>query len=931
MTEKIIENAHAPLVFNHLPGYARFLKDEQLIPFIKEQLRLTRMLDIPLMRYIPKMTDDELIAMSVITTGQFLTFMVENRLEEQVQTAVRQWLNDEMGIVSKDQISAEDITLVSYMRRQSFLNFLPLYTNKPEEIIGIVKELDDYSLYNDTLVTNTYINILREKINANIHLVETINHTVPGMTYIYNLPGNTISYANENYLKFTGINAAELNRNGGEIIRSIIHPDDLQKTADMLHKTLSTENGEIISLEFRIKNADGQYRWVRNYTTVFKRNEQSKAEEVIGIMLDIENEKVIERELINSQQKLLEAQEVANMASFELDIATDELEVSPHFYKVLETTQGLKRKDLLANIHPGDRARAEANMTKAVNERSIYDMEYRYLANEKEKMIWARGTVDETEGRLVMKGTVTDMTERQHLVQRLQSSEILYKQAQAMSHIGNWVMDVTTGELEWSDELYRIYGMAPGATLTYEIIADHNHRDDAEMVATVIANAIKNKEPYDFYYRIVVQGDQIKTLHVKGESLPGTDGETYKLFGTVQDVTQQKLVEKTLIEYREFIEKITDVTPSIIASYNVHTGQYSFINRAVENLLGVSQEAVMNGGVAAMSALVHPDDMAQMMEKNTRALEAANESKPKVGYEEIVEFKYRMKRSDGNYRWFNTYGTIFERDKNGKVESVLNISVDITEQEEAEQILAQKNIELQQSNSSLEEYAFIASHDLKEPLRKISTFSDRLLNTQAQVLSADSKVYLNKIIESTRRMQTMINDLLAVSIISGNREYEETDLNEVLSEALQSIEHTIEEKNATIKVDKLPRATIVPSQFRQLFQNLISNSLKFTREGVALRITITHEYLLPKDVAEFHLIKARKYLRLQFADNGIGFNNEHAQKIFTIFQRLHDRNAYEGTGIGLAICRKITENHKGTIFASGHQGEGATFTIIIPA
>ena len=224
----------------------------------------------------------------------------------------------------------------------------------------------------------------------------------------------------------------------------------------------------------------------------------------------------------------------------------------------------------------------------------------------------------------------------------------------------------------------------------------------------------------------------------------------------------------------------------------------------------------------------------------------------------------------------------------------------------------------------------MASHDLKEPLRKIVTFSDRMLTSQSESLTEEGKVFLSKIMESSRRMQKMVNDLLYVSTISGNKEYQLCDLNMILSEALQPLDHKIEELNAIVDFDDLPMIPVVPAQFRQLFLNLVGNSLKFQRKGVLPEIKITHSFLPAKAVTQMELAKAKKYLKIELRDNGIGFDNQYAEKIFAIFQRLHGRSEYEGTGIGLAVCKRIVENHGGIIFAEGKLNEGATFTVIIP-
>jgi signal transduction histidine kinase len=198
-------------------------------------------------------------------------------------------------------------------------------------------------------------------------------------------------------------------------------------------------------------------------------------------------------------------------------------------------------------------------------------------------------------------------------------------------------------------------------------------------------------------------------------------------------------------------------------------------------------------------------------------------------------------------------------------------------------------------------------------------------------LTEDGKIYLKKIIDASHRMQIMINDLLSISMITGDRSFEPFSLQTILEEVKQTLEYKIEQKNAIIEGNDLPEAKIIPSQFRQLFQNLLSNSLKFTRDDVQPHIIIKSTYLTPEEIGDLQLTKAARYLKLDFIDNGIGFENEFASKIFQIFQRLHGRSEYEGTGIGLAICKKIAEHHSGVIYAKGQAGKGATFTILLPS
>lgn len=242
--------------------------------------------------------------------------------------------------------------------------------------------------------------------------------------------------------------------------------------------------------------------------------------------------------------------------------------------------------------------------------------------------------------------------------------------------------------------------------------------------------------------------------------------------------------------------------------------------------------------------------------------------------------------------------------------------------------LREINKSLEASNHDLQQFASVASHDLKEPLRKIQLFGailrDKFLQMDPSALS-----YMERIVSSSERMARLINDLLNYSRLSGDSIYELTDFNVITDEILSDLELMILERGAVIAVEKMPQIEAVPGQMRQVFQNIISNALKFSRKDVAPRVEITAETVtdLNPDSAAF---SGGQYCRIVIRDNGIGFNEKYLSKIFTIFQRLHTAEAYEGTGIGLAIAKKVIDKHGGIITARSLEGEGATFIIVLP-
>lgn len=280
----------------------------------------------------------------------------------------------------------------------------------------------------------------------------------------------------------------------------------------------------------------------------------------------------------------------------------------------------------------------------------------------------------------------------------------------------------------------------------------------------------------------------------------------------------------------------------------------------------------------------------------------------------------------------NTYFESFYiplKDNRQNVIGMLNISHDITRLISSQMQLEEVNSELMKTNHELEQFAYIASHDLQEPLRKIQTFTQ--LVDENKINPEQVGIYNNKIYHSANRMQDLIKDVLNYSKISTSHDaFIETDLNLILQNVKNDLELLIKEKNARIISTPLPTIKAIPLQMTQLFSNLIGNSLKYNNGSP--EINITGKMINEKKEKNSHNKNNNisEFLELEFKDNGIGFEQEFSEKIFHIFQRLHNKQTYSGTGIGLGICKKIVENHHGKIFAFGEPEVGATFKVILP-
>lgn len=531
-------------------------------------------------------------------------------------------------------------------------------------------------------------------------------------------------------------------------------------------------------------------------------------------------------------------------------------------------------------------------------------------------------------------GVVQDISENAILLQRLRQSRQLYRQAQSIAKIGNWRFDVLTGKTYWSTEASSLFGLPH----------TENHQADLSAIRAIIPvryrtlidgyinRCVRTGKKFSFESEAVLPDGTHKYFFNKGVADVDENGRISGVIGTVQDITERKKNEIALRANQLFSKKITDATPAVIWLADKQTNTFSFVNSMCERILGYTAQEITEMGPEGMKQLFHPEDILQLHQE----MEAAFLKNPDAvcaDQSPILETCYRLRHKSGHFVWLRSYSTIFDIDPDSRqIAQMLHISVDVSKQMLAEEQIRHKNQLLQQSNASLQEFAYIASHDLQEPLRKMASFGSLLQALGDNPDHDKAALYTEKIVSSARRMQNMINDLLTVSLISGNTAFKHSSLQAVLEEALLLQELRQEEGNLKLTQEQpLPEALIIPAQAQQLFQNLLGNAVKFARAETPAEVCISWEMLPIGAGAAYGLDDSRRYIAVRIEDNGIGFDNAYAQRIFAMFQRLHGRSEYEGTGIGLAICRKIAEHHGGAIQATGEPGKGAVFTVILPA
>jgi len=648
--------------YTHLPGFAKFLLDQHLDDYVQDQLDLSKEMSPPILKYLSRMSEDELRRYVRQSSQEYLQYLAENKAKEQIEQSLQRWLSNELQIISKFEISSQDVTVINYLRLKVLKKWMRAYTTDSETSFALADELDNLFFGAITSGTDVLIEILKDSIISESHFNARLISTSPGIIFIFDIQNQKEIYVNGNVKQIMGYSAEEVMAMEENILQILTHPEDMPLVMDAIKTVLADAEGKTHHVEYRFKHKDGTYRWLRSYHTVFKRDHQGTPTELLGTTFEVTHEREIAEELMTREYQLLEAQALAKIGSYHWDLVEDKLINTPELANILELTPGSGREEFMNRLHPDDKQKVEAAMERALVTGS-YDCEYRFIGEHGEKLLWGRGVID-------------------------------FK-----------------------------------------------------------------------------------------------DGKPIAMRGTVQDITLRK-----------------------------------------------------------------------------------------------------------------------------KIESELLI----------------KTRELERSNESLQQFASVASHDLREPLRKMSMYSDMVLLQEEKVLSETSLANLAKVKSSAIRMQKMIEDILTFSSINTALKKSPTKLTEVVNEVMTILEDTIQDKNAVITYDDLPEMLVNPSQMRQLFQNLIANAIKFSTPGAPPGIEITHRFIDGKSIHDPDLQKAKRYLILEVKDNGIGFKQEYAEKIFGLFTRLHPQATYEGTGLGLSICKRVVENHGGIIRAISEPGKGSTFTITLP-
>ena len=655
-----------------------------------------------------------------------------------------------------------------------------------------------------------------------------------------------------------------------------------------------TSNG---ALTKRFLRKDGTPVWVSVHVALV-RDTEGQPLHFTTLIEDLTDRKRAEEALRHSEEWLRFAQDAAGVGIWDWDAATGETRASEQQFRLYGLDPATKfppHEEFLRLIHPGDRDRMARELDSAMSGKSLYESQFRVVwPDASVHWLFAQGRafLSETGEPARFVGANVDITE--HVRTQSTVKEFFDLSPAPLAIIG------FDGHIRQANQALL---SATGLTieeLQQSPFVDFFHPEDRAAIAREFSTVVATGESAEFEARGVTGDGSIRWLLLTF----GAVEDEKLVYVTAHDITERKLAEEALGEREAQFRELFDSAP--VAYHELDTeGVVRRVNRAECAMLGYQAGEMLGRPIWEFIAGAEREASREALRRKLS------------GEQPLTPYERCYLRRDGDELWVEIHDSLV-RNAAGETTGIRTALLNITERRRMEEEIRVHSEKLVRSNAELERFAYVASHDLQEPLRMVASFTQLLGKRYSGRLDETADRYIHYAVDGAKRMQELIADLLAYSRVNSKElDLRRTECETVVRGAMENLQVAIEESAASIDCDPLPALSVDRAQLAQLFQNLLGNAIKFRRNEERLRIHIS----AVDNGAEW---------AFSVQDNGIGIDPRHADRIFQIFQRLHTRSEYPGTGIGLAVCKKVVERHGGRIWVESQPGTGSNFRFTLP-
>ncbi len=747
--------------------------------------------------------------------------------------------------------------------------------------------------------------------------------SIVGMAQAY--ANGKLLRVNDAFCELTGYSREELLNSR---FSDITHPEDRVEDFARYENMINGVDKKYFS-EKRYIRKDGAIVWVMVTATPIFDN-KGNFKHTIAVIQNITDRKNIEQANEKLATHLKIATDSARAGTWYHDLVTGSLEWSDQHKDLWgfdRKKTDLRYEDWHNFIYAEDRKSVFASLDHARVHHSLYEAQYRIKKADDSGSLWVQSIgqfrYNERNEPIAVTGISVDITDNKNsqkeLLELKEQLELTVRNVPAGIMLLNrnqeiifandkaaWFLKVDkVDELMSDKDISSLHKIGKRHFNVFDQLG--NEMDESSSPVKKAFATGKNSE--DIFRIEFKNGEKAKWIVYNCNPVLDDRGETMMVLATITDITSQKEAEQQIRQSEEQLRFLAESIPQLVWMAD-EKGNFEYKTGRWFEYSGLEQD-----DPDVLEKMLHPEDRERIGSLWRECLASRNPFRDEA----------RLRNRNGEYRWHAVSGEPI-RNTEGMVFKWIGVFTDIdvqkTSAEKLELLVALRTRELKRSNEDLQQFAHVASHDLKEPLRKIKIFGSRLKDDPETTLSEKARLYLSKIEGAANRMETMVEGVLQYSSLNATvQQPEKVDLNGVLDNILSDLEITIQQSGAIVNYHDLPVIEGAPVLIYQLLYNLVNNSLKFRRPEQRPEINITAEILK---------IRENSVLQLVIEDNGIGFELEYAETIFNSFSRLNPKDRYEGTGLGLALCKKIVERHNGTIEAWGELNKGASFTVYLP-